>query len=205
SIPHFNSPALDAGASYPGQLTATVPRGISGKYYIYVVADSFGNVYQVGQRDFRQHLGSTSLDVNYAEPAFQISNVSAPASVQAGEHIQVGWTVTNVGSRATREFFWPDRVFLSRDPSLGLYTDNRNTPEVVCLGSTFHGQPLGIDPSNNSYDTQLDVSIPDGLQGDFYIVVFTDAVDLLFANEITNTVKEFAGEGRHIMAEPTHI
>src|SRR5262249_40937706 len=71
--------------------------------------------------------------------------------------------------------------------------------------STFHGQPLGIDPSNNSYDTQLDVSIPDGLQGDFYIVVFTDAVDLLFANEITNTVKEFAGEGRHIMAVPLHI
>jgi hypothetical protein len=206
TVNHQNTPALGAGQSYDAQLTAALPKGINGTFSIYVVAavnPLGGEIYQVAPSDRRQHIGSTSLNVIYAEPALQISNLSTPATASTGDTIQVDWTVTNLGSRATRESFWFDTVYLSRDPSLGIYADTSFSPESIALGSFDHGVSLSNDAGNNSYNGQLNVTLPQGISGDFYIVVFTDGVSIF--NTRSDVIPEFQGEGRHIMAVPLHI
>lgn len=59
---------------------------------------------------------------------------------------------------------WTDRIFLSQDPSLDIYD--------TVLGQTGYGQVLA---AGASYTETLNVRIPDGIQGDFDIIVYADS------------------------------
>jgi hypothetical protein len=204
SFTHQNTTPLKHGQTYTGRATFTLPRGVAGTYYVYVVpnkAFNFGtpfqfHAYQADDNDDAKHLGGGHFQVTYAEPDLKIGGLSAPTTLQAGAPIHVEWTVTNVGSRDTREGFWFDAVYLSRDPSL--------SAGAVQIGTVSHFQPLSKNAGQNSYVGKFDGRVPDGIEGDFYVVVFTDAPgSLSFPN--TGNVPEFAGEGNNIITQPLHV
>src|SRR5262249_48272293 len=101
--------------------------------------------------------------------------------------VPIVWTVTNRGTRDTREEVWADNVFLSTDPSV-------DTGDVL-LGSSIRRGTLARDAS---YTTKLDVRLPIDVQGSFYILVFTDAP--LLSRPQSDLVKEFRDEGNNITA-----
>ena len=82
----------------------------------------------------------------------------------SGDTIGVSWITTNTGTRETRSNIWYDRVYLSQDPSFD-FND-------VLIGSQERNGVLGID---KSYPVTQNVRIPDNLEGDFYILAFTDS------------------------------
>ena len=222
SVPHGNDQPLGAGQSYTSSLTFALPAGIGGTaadpqtFYIYVIANPLGST-NTGLRDNdssrdyyatsayedpTNNQGSQTIPVIYKEPDLQVTNLIVPITPpHSGDTIPVSWTVTNIGNRDTRTGFWYDRVYLSQSPSL----DNQS----YMLGQVAHNSILG---TGASYNTTLNVQLPDGIQGNFYILVFTDSTVIGSPNfpgvgfegppidPFLGRVAEYRGEGNNITA-----
>ncbi|MHC4994061.1 MAG: CARDB domain-containing protein, partial [Planctomycetota bacterium] len=222
TVTHSNSGGFDTGESYTTSSTFTLPRGIGGQYYIYVFTNIDGSDRDAtGSNDFSRdsfvrrafetrgnNEGSAPIPVTYREPDLVVTNLTTPAGPPtAGESITVDWTVTNLGTRRTREGAWYDRVYLSNDPSLD-FSDQ-------FLGGALH---LGHLDIGAAYTRSATVSLPDDVEGDFYLLVFTDSsitgppppggpwvgfeygINTTFAR-----VPEYQDEGNNITAEPMTV
>src|SRR5262249_4052150 len=138
-----------------------------------------------------------TLPVIYREPDLRVTDLAVPAAPHSGDTIAVSWTVTNLGGRDTRKGNWYDRVYLSRDPSL----DVGDTQ----LGELGHGAIL---KTGDHYDATLNVRLPDGIGGNFYILVFTDSSSRGYngipgigvTGDSQGEVPEFQDEGNNITA-----
>ena len=91
-----------------------------------------------------------------------------PATASSGQTVAVTFTVTNQGTRDTREQTWVDRVFLSQDPSL-----DRND---LLLGEFRRTASCAI---GESYTATVHVRLPDGIDGPFYVLATTDSAAYL--------------------------
>uniref|UniRef100_UPI00356973C0 CARDB domain-containing protein n=1 Tax=Stieleria sp. TaxID=2795976 RepID=UPI00356973C0 len=120
---------------------------------------------------------SRPIQISYSEPDLKVTSLTVPSGVvQSGQTVTVNWTVQNIGDAATyprpdtdqAEQAWPDRVFLSRDESL----DPSDWLLGAAGGSGANGSVLGID---ESYSRSLDVRLPQGIDGDFYLIVDVDS------------------------------
>ncbi|OYP38028.1 CARDB domain-containing protein [Rhodopirellula sp. MGV] len=225
---------LDVGSTYNDNVTVLSPPGSSGKWYAHVFVnisvrrgvpnlsafgkDSFpswptyfeSRVWEGGQK--QNNFGtSNEIAVQYAEPNLTISNLSAvPTDPNSGSLMDVSFTVTNNGTRQTRQSKWPDRVYLSTDTSSDAYD--------IWLGEAFREGALAI---GESYDVQLQVRLPYNIGGQFYVIAETDAI---FRNQtyfrplpypiaegnirlqgITDVVEEFNDEGDNQAITPLDI
>ena len=108
--------------------------------------------------------GVFQFPITYYEPDLQVSDIAFAEPVTSGSTIPISYTVSNLGTRATRQSTWTDRVFLSRDPSL----DEKD----VELASSVRARVLSI---GESYERTLDVRIPDSIEGTLYLLVYADS------------------------------
>ncbi|MFM6406127.1 MAG: CARDB domain-containing protein, partial [Microcystis sp.] len=161
------------------------------------------------------NIGSLVTPIIYREPNLQVTQIIVPGETpKSGQTIPVKWTVTNLGNRDTRQTQWIDRVYLSSDPSLD--GSDRN------LGEFWRGSKLA---AGDSYQGSLNVTLPDGIEGNFYILVFSDSnisnarpvpyqyeydwrsgIDFSYSpyRELAR-VPEFRDEGNNITAVPLPI
>ncbi|MDF7800708.1 FG-GAP-like repeat-containing protein [Pontiellaceae bacterium B1224] len=103
-------------------------------------------------------------------PNLGVSLVGTPSGgIESGDSILISYIVENIGSAATQEGAWFDRVVLSANKVMG---DSDDYP----LGTFGHAGDLAI---GGSYTNQQTVILPDGISGSFYIVVYTDFGDLV--------------------------
>ena len=192
---HVQNTPLQPGQSYTVNYTVTLPPGTGGQYYLYIdldahndlppypyiyearlettdwwPADSGDNSYWLSEfsmwafEDPFNNRIATPFNIIYREPDLKVTNITVPSNVTSGQTIPITYTVTNQGTRATRTASWTDRIFLSEDPSLDIYD--------TVLGSTSLGQVLA---AGASYSETVDVRVPDGIQGTFYILVYADS------------------------------
>ncbi len=154
---------------------------------------------------------SNPIAVEYAEADLTITNLLAvPVDPNSGSLINVAFTVTNTGTRATRVDDWTDRVFLSVDTSTDAYD--------IELGKLRHRDVLGI---GESYQVSFDVRVPDNIGGDFNLIAFADATfgsggygrPLPYpattgptrSRQVSDAVLEFDGEGNNQVSIPLDI
>lgn len=187
---HSSQQPLGKGDSYTQRQEIVLPAGFDGNYYVYVSTDySYvdthpytnyrGTIYQSGGdndsyrktfeyrgfEDPSNNLGSASIGITYREADLKVTNLTAlPSPPKSGETIAVTWSVTNIGTRNTREDTWYDRVYLSRDSSLD--------ESDLMLGQVRHTNGLEI---GSSYTQTTNVTLPDGIEGNFHLLVFTDS------------------------------
>ena len=116
-------------------------------------------------------------------PNLQVTAVTTPSggNIRSGDPATISFTVKNVGSLATGIAGWTDRAVLSLDSIIGNGDD-------IPLGSFVHSGALGID---EGYTVTTSVNLPDGLSGDYYLLVETDT---------GNAVNEFLLEGDNVTA-----
>jgi hypothetical protein len=235
TVTHSNASGLAAGASYTEAATVTLPRGIGGNFFIYVVTDAdpttgkpkgeitTGGPNQ-GSLDYyrttvfegtanNNNIGRADLPVTYREPDLVVSALAlSQAGVSSGDTISVSWTVTDHGTRQTHEKQWTDSAFLARGPSL--------TPTDIDLGDFIHYGQLDV---SSSYSQTEQIKLPESIQGSFYIIVYTDSpfrasVGGQLLNNITpfpgpgvasidmvGDVPEFQGEGNNETAQPLSV
>ncbi len=178
---------LPSGGSYAAQADVTLPGGIEGPYYLHVfsnvssisgrpfdsdsttgAADSLRSIYRnrVFEADaFADNRASRQIDVTYSEPNLVVSAIDLPAEAMAGTEIELRFTVANIGTRDTTVGNWMDRVFLSRDGALD-------------AGDTMLAEVRRIAPlaAGDSYEATVMIRLPDGIEGDFNIIVDTDSL-----------------------------
>ncbi|MBE2260652.1 MAG: APHP domain-containing protein, partial [Rhodobacteraceae bacterium] len=207
---HSNAAGLAAGASYTESAEVTLPRGIGGNFYLYVITDAnrydprypageagagdnayYRDVYYptsvyegVGGQDNNRGIGS--IPVTYREPDLKVTSLLVPsAGGQSGSTVTVNYTVTNIGNRDTRESSWWDRLFLSRDDSLDTFD--------LQVAEARH---YGVLTVGDSYTGTATVSLPEGIAGAFSLLAFTDSeADSRLAWWNSNIVPEYRGVG----------
>ncbi len=180
---------LGAGESFTDSLVVATPPGSSGTWYAHVFTNVPINRYgdpilnrwdrsrfpdwvdylarqTLGRWQQEQQLQSVQpIAVEYAEADLTISGLTAvPVDPDSGSLLDVSFTVTNSGTRATRVDRWTDRVFLTADTSIDAYD--------IELGNLRHDGILDI---GESYDVSFQVRMPDNIGGDYHLVAFTDA------------------------------
>jgi subtilase family serine protease len=161
--------ALAPGQSYTQQATVTIPIVSPGDYYVLVMADDTGRVFE-GENEgdniayvFPLQVGLPSVDVT-------VEGVDAPSEATAGLTAEIVWTVRNLGSDATYRA-WGDVVILSRDLLLD--------PTDPVVGSYRHSTPLGAGESRT---VRFTIRVPANLTGPYYVFVVSD-----YGNELSET------------------
>jgi WD40 repeat protein/subtilase family serine protease len=160
--------ALAPGQSYTQRATVTIPIVSPGDYYVLVMADDTGRVFEDNEGDniayvFPLQVGLPSVDVT-------VEGVDAPSEATAGLTAEIVWTVRNLGSEATYRA-WSDVVILSRDLLLD--------PTDPVVGSYRHTTPLGAGESRT---VRFTIQVPAHLTGPYYVFVVSD-----YGNELSET------------------
>jgi subtilase family serine protease len=126
---------------------------------------------QIGQPSVTQQFTVTEV------PDLVVSGIEGPTTAFSGTEIEVRWTVTNQGEAGTGTNSWKDYVYLSTDASYS-------------FGDLFIGsytRPFSLSP-NQSYEGIATYQLPPCISGDYYVIVFTDAVNTLSESDGTNNV-----------------
>ena len=100
------------------------------------------------------------MPIPYAD--LLVTEVSPDAVAFSGQPMEVMWRVENQGIGLTDRANWNDTVYLATDPA--------GTNRIRTLGSFRHLGQLAVGAG---YDRTVSVTLPEGLEGEHYIVVRT--------------------------------
>lgn len=136
-----------------------------GKKYIYLKTNADESNYE--NKNYENNY-SRSVQVYLKAPVtnsdLMIDQVNIPNSISSSEHIDVSWTVKNIGTDDPLTNNWTDAVFLSQDAEFNPYLDLR-------LG--FIQKRFAMD-STQSYTFTKKIKVPNGLSGNYHLVFVTD-------------------------------
>lgn len=152
------------GQSITRRQMITLPISLSGTHRAVVVTDSNSNVFEHAGEDNNAIIDDSVIDIRLAPHAnLQVSQVMAPPDAFSGTDIVIQWVVNNVGTGSTNATSWLDGVFLSADPVL----DSSD----IYLGESANTSYLDV---GESYLSSLTARVPNGINGEFYLLVQTD-------------------------------
>ena len=115
-------------------------------------------------------------------PNLEVTNITLPtaSNLQSGSPITFSWTVTNVGQAATNVTNWNDRVVLSSDSTYG----NSDDIPLALGGNNGVFGHSGVLAPGQSYTASQTVTLPNGISGDYYIIIQTDSSNQVNENAI---------------------
>jgi Ca2+-binding RTX toxin-like protein len=179
----FHNGALNAGASYTGTTSVTLPIGISGDYYFFVQSDIFNQVYENIFEGNNSGFDSTPTNVTLTPPPdLEVTSLIAPTSARAGTSLSINYQVSNFGFTDTPNGFWRDTFYLSTDNQFDAATD-------TLLGSVDRFGALAVD---QSYNRTASFSLNNSLTGNFFVFGVTDSGNVVFEIDENNNVRSSA-------------
>ncbi len=161
---------LDTNESYQSQFSVTIPNGIQGDYYLFLYTDGTDRNNDVDKSNNARILCDQNDDpvlirINLAPTSdLEVTSLSVPTSVTAGQPFKVYYTVENNGSVKTSSGSWADRLYLSADFNIN-YSD-------YILGTKTHLNAIGV---NESYTDSMEVTVPVNFAGNYVVIFKTDA------------------------------
>lgn len=173
----FDGP-LAAGQAYQRSINVKLPEGIEGDYYIIVAADAFKNVYEQG---FESDNIAASLPVHIfltPPPDLEVASVTSPDTALSSHPISVTYVVQNSGSTSTSNATLTDRFYLSTDATL----DGGD----VQIGESVYTR-AALAPTG-SYSRTVSLTLPNEIEGTYYLLVQTDATDQIFEVDNLNNI-----------------
>jgi subtilase family serine protease len=165
---------LEPGQSYTNSLRATTLPTLNSNYYVIVVTDQAGQVFEPGAEANNRLVSTNPTSIRPGDvPDLIVAAVNAPAEAFSGQTFQLSWVVENAGTATASAQGWYDAVYLSPDHFL-----DRNTDAYV----GFRSRPRQLLPGER-YTNSASFTIPPGLAGPFYVIVAADAGGNLFERE----------------------
>ncbi|MCC6475870.1 hypothetical protein IT157_02335, partial [bacterium] len=155
---------LAPSESYSNNATITLPQGIAGPYYIFVKCDREEQLVEASDSN---NVGrcAAAMQVTLTPPAdLRVSSIGAASIAYSGTQFNVSWTVQNHGTGETNASSWVDYVILSLD-TVADYGER-------VIGAAMRSGSLDAD---SSYTLNAQVDIPNGVWGNYYLLVSTDA------------------------------
>ena len=152
---------LGVNQSYTQTRTFAMPPGFSGRYHLFVEADSDDMVFEDGQRSGNVGEDPNNFDVMpipYAD--LVVTSIGVPQPAGSGQAIDVSWTIKNQGIGLTSVPSWDDDLALASDPA--------GKDIVADYGLFNHLGPIG---PGESYTRDAQITLPNGISGTYYFVV----------------------------------
>jgi parallel beta-helix repeat protein len=178
-----NPSGLNASQNYNQSHSVTLPNGISGNYYIFVVADRSSNLAEVDNNNNSGRDTGKMFVTLTPPPDLVVLSVTRPAKAFSGSPANLTFSVKNKGTGPTRNGYWIDRIFLSTEKVVN------NTS--VNLKSISRTSDLGAD---STYTVSTSVNIPNFISGKYFFVVQTD---------VDNREYEHAAESNNVTGSDT--
>jgi hypothetical protein len=170
-----NASGLGVGQSYTNSTTVVIPPGNAGPFYILVLADSGGVLYEpFGYNDslgFNPNAVLVSLPPTADLAATGVT--LAPATGVPGTSMTIGWTVANVAPNATAST-WTDAIYLS--------TNNFWDVTATLLADVNHTGLAALSTYNGSWTGPLPALTP----GNYYAIVRADIRNTLPETNLAN-------------------
>ena len=162
---------LKTDSSYTSSKPVLVPDGISGTYYIFVQTDVLNTVYEYVY-EANNTRRSDSIHVILSPPVdYVVTSVhTVRNSVSNKDTLTVRWTVENQGGSTPTAVSWTDDIYISQQAQFNIHA-------AALIGSSVQSNQL---QPFTSYDAQKKITIPDTINGPYYIYVFTDANNKIF-------------------------
>jgi subtilase family serine protease len=167
SVTHWGS--LDAGEYYDAMVTVHLPEDWSGETWLIVLADRWNAVYEHGGEANNSGASTSSTNVVLVGADLEVVSVDAPATALASHNMDVSYIVKNFGTSDTTALYITDKFYLSTDVTF--------EESDIFLGDRRYRRTLAVD---EDYIGSASVTLPDGLSGDFYLFVVTDASNKVF-------------------------
>ena len=126
---------------------------------------------------------STSVTQDFSTkeyPDIIVQSINTPATSFSGQSVLVGWETKNIGNGSSGSNIWYDAVYLSTDPVFDV-TDSYlgARPNIAAL------------MPNESYSNDITFTIPQGVQGNYYIIIRSDVYNsIIEADNGNNTSAE---------------
>ncbi|HVX86712.1 MAG TPA: CARDB domain-containing protein [Phycisphaerae bacterium] len=161
---------LNPGDSTPVSANVQLPAGITGDYYLFVVSNVTGALYERGPGSNVSTGQPIAISLQPAVNLFFANpptDISAPATATPGQPMTVTYTVSNDTANSTAAD-WDDAVYLS--------TTSQWTPEAALLGTVHHTG--GLD-ANSSYTASLTAAVPALGPGNYYVIVRADVRNIV--------------------------
>ncbi len=169
---------LAPGESITRTQIVTAPIDFAGDRYFVVDTDTNNQIFEFTEDNNNSAIDDQAISLELSPtPNLQVTSVTAPTTAFSSQETVIEWIVTNNGTAATSTPIWTDQVWLSLDQIL----DNNDT----LLGSTTNPSFLNV---GDSYSNSLTVTLPQGINGDYFFIVQTDAGNQVFEsnNETDN-------------------
>jgi hypothetical protein len=157
------------------QMNVYVPGSVpEGKYHFFVKTDYYDNVFEAHDEDDNVSKAGTPLYILNPD----LKPVSLTAS-QTKQNATISWTIANAAKGGIYGSSWTDVLYLSADTVLSPGTDQ-------LLSSVLNESNLkgGIEYSN-----ERTVVLPNGIQGNYYFILYTDYGNKVYEKENNNNQK----------------
>jgi Subtilase family/SdrD B-like domain/Cadherin-like/Putative Ig domain/CARDB/Domain of unknown function (DUF4114)/Bacterial pre-peptidase C-terminal domain len=153
---------LDIGDSYNRSGLVEIPFNVVGNYNLFVVTDTNKNVYEATENN---NFTAKPITITRQTPDLQVTEVTVnSATGLTADKLTVNWTVQNLGAGQTNSNFWYDKVYLSADENWDI--------NDTYLGEFRRANTLA---ANEQYDASETFTVPFDAEGEFYVIVRTDA------------------------------
>lgn len=156
--------ALAVGGFYEENRSMAIPGGMAGERYVIVMTDAGRQIYEHdSEANNTRWLRVTVLPAPWEPPDLVMTGLH----FVDGAKDTLSYTVMNIGSYSVpyAQRQWVDKFYLSADAVL--------SPSVDVLITPLYW--VGVLNPGSSYQKMENVKLPDGTQGDFYLLGTTDA------------------------------
>ena len=177
-----NAP-LAAGAFYSVvDKPLTPPIEMSGDYYLLVVTDVMGHIFEFAHEDNNTGASTDPIEIVLTPPPdLEVLAFDAPDEALSGRDAQFSYSVANYGATDTLDWSlsWLDAVYLSEDTTLDPETD-------ILVGTEPH---IGALAAGQTYsEPSVTLRLPAGLSGAYYAFFVTDQSERVLELDTDNNV-----------------
>ncbi|HEV8441135.1 MAG TPA: CARDB domain-containing protein [Methylomirabilota bacterium] len=163
------APATAPGGSYTQTQTVKIPSLTAGSYYFIVSTDANQNRSEVEEGN-----NQLAQAVTVTTPDLFPTSLTAPLLVSPRQSVSTSWTVKNQGT----------------GPAVGLWTDTLYiSPTPTCCAGATSLRSVNVSPGTppgSTYSQTQTVTIPGLATGTYYLIVKTDANNVLYESSETN-------------------
>ncbi len=181
-IKYFTGTAIPVGDSVLRTWTATLPDGISGSYYLYIITDKRNVVTEAAGESNNIQRSEQPIQISLTPwPDLVVENITLLAdTIKAGSSVNLSYRVRNTGSGRTYANSWKDLICISDSP-FGFQN------KLMAQTKTKSVELL----PDSAYTMNVQFVLPHNFaEGAYFIYVLADS---------TNTVYEHTDEGNNIL------
>jgi subtilase family serine protease len=169
------SGGLEPGGSYTQLASFNLPLTSAGDHFLILKTDAYNSVYE-HQEDEENNVWIAPVVIDPYPPVdLVVTGVSLPANAQSGQSVTFAWQVNNAGEGKTLTGSWRDFLWLSADTLLD--PSDWKVVEVVHIGFVEGGA---------GYTGSRTLSLPNGQEGTFYLIVKANAIEQLAETDHSN-------------------